>query len=283
VPAEGDLAISIYVPGMVTGAGIHYLAQQTSYVGTGNLTASPAITNPRTLDSWVFLAGVDVSAPLSAAAVAVFGDSRVDGDGSTADTNHRLPDALARRLLKQGLPLGVVNAGIIGNRLLHDSPPKAVELGVNGLSRFDRDVLDHPGVKFVIVLSGIVDIGLPGTRYATLAETVSVDDLIVGMKQLIERAHERGVRIFAATQTPMAGATSIPGIFSPEKDAKRKALNQWIRSSHAFDGVIDFEPVVAAAADPDRISPALDSGDHIHPNDVGYEALARAIDLGLFR
>jgi lysophospholipase L1-like esterase len=139
------------------------------------------------------------------------------------------------------------------------------------------------GVKYVIVLSGIVDIGLPGTRYAPVSETISVDDLIVGMKQLIERAHERGVRIFAATQTPYAGATSIPGIYSPEKNVKRKALNQWIRSSHAFDGVIDFEKVVADPADSDRIDPALDSGEHIHPNDAGYELLAKSIDLGLFR
>ncbi len=282
VPAESDLAISIFVPRVAPAAGIHYLAQQTSYVGAGDLTVAPSIANPRAIASWIFLAGVDVSAPLSAAGIAVFGDSRVDGDGSTVNANKRWPDALAKRLSKQGLSLGVLNAGIIGNRILRDAPQVAVELGVNGLARFDHDALDQPGVKYVIVLEGIVDIGLPGTQFAP-SETVSVDDLIAGMKQLIERAHDRGMRIFGATQTPFSGANSIPGLFSAEKEAQRKALNQWIRSSRAFDGVIDFEKVVLDPANPERIRPAWDSGDHIHPNDAGYEAMANSIDLTLFK
>jgi lysophospholipase L1-like esterase len=232
--------------------------------------------------SWVFLAGVDVSAPRSAAAIAVFGDSRVDGDGATVNANNRWPDALAKRLSQQGLPLGVLNAGIIGNRILQDAPQVAVELGVNGLARFDHDALDQPGVKYVIVLEGIVDIGLPGTQFAP-SEAVSVDDLIAGMKQLIARAHDRGMRIFGATQTPFSGANSIPGIFSAEKEAQRQALNQWIRSSHAFDGVLDFEKVVRDPANPERIRTAWDSGDHLHPNDAGYEAMANSIDLALFK
>jgi lysophospholipase L1-like esterase len=282
VPAESDLAISIFVPRVASAAGIHYLAQQTSYVGAGDLTAAPSITSPRTIASWIFLAGVDVAAPRSAAAIAVFGDSRVDGDGATVNANKRWPDALAKRLSQQGLPLGVLNAGIIGNRILQDAPQVAVELGVNGLARFDHDALDQPGVKYVIVLEGIVDIGLPGTQFAP-SEAVSVDDLIAGMKQLIERAHDRGIRIFGATQTPFSGANSIPGMFSAEKEAQRKALNRWIRSSQAFDGVIDFEKVVLDPANPDRIRTAWDSGDHIHPNDAGYEAMANSIDLTLFK
>lgn len=282
VPAGSNLAISIFVPHVATAAGIHYLAQQTSYVGAGDLTASPSIPNPRAISSWIFLAGVDVSAPPPAAAIAVFGDSRVDGDGSTPNANKRLPDALFKRLSKEGLPLSVLNAGIIGNRILHDAPQAAEELGVNGLARFDRDALDQPGVKYVIVLEGIVDIGLAGTEFAPL-EAISVDDLIAGMKQLIERAHDRGMKIFVATQTPFSGATTIPGIFSAEKEAQRKALNQWIRSSRAFDAVIDFDKVVADPANPERIRPVWDSGDHIHPNDAGYEAMADAIDLALFK
>jgi lysophospholipase L1-like esterase len=281
VPAGGDLAISIFVPHVATGAGIHYLAQQTSYVGAGNLTAEPSIANAKAITSWIFLAGVDVSAPPTAAAIAVFGDSRVDGDGSTPDANKRWPDALARRLAQQGL-IGVLNAGIIGNRILHDAPKAAVMLGVNGLSRYNQDALDQPGVKYVIVLEGIVDIGLPGTKFAP-SETVSVDDLVRGMKQLIERAHDRGMKIFGATQTPFSGATTIPGIFSAEKEAQRKALNQWIRSSHAFDGVLDFDKVVVDPENPERIRPAWDCGDHIHPNDAGYEAMANSIALNLFR
>jgi lysophospholipase L1-like esterase len=282
VLAGSDLAISIFVPHVATAAGIHYFAQQTSYVGAGDLTASPSISNPRAISSWIFLAGVDVSAPPPAAAIAVFGDSRVDGDGSTPNANKRLPDALFKRLAQQGLSLGVLNAGIIGNRILHDAPQAAEELGVNGLARFDRDALDQPGVKYVIVLEGIVDIGLAGTEFAP-SEAVSVDDLVAGMKQLIERAHDHGMKIFVATQTPFSGATTIPGIFSAEKEAQRKALNQWIRSSHAFDAVIDFDKVVADPANPERIRPAWDSGDHIHPNDAGYQAMADAIDLALFK
>lgn len=282
VPAESDLAISIFVPRVTSAAGIHYLAQQTSYVGAGDLTAERSITNALTISSWIFLAGVDVSAPLSAAAIAVFGDSRVDGDGSTPNANRRWPDALAKRLAQQGLPLGVLNAGIIGNRILQDAPKVAVELGVNGLARFDRDALDEPGVKYIIVFQGIVDIGLPGTQFAP-SEALRVEDLIAGMKQLIERAHDHGMRVFGVTQTPFSGANSIPGLFSAEKEAQRKALNQWIRSSHAFDGVIDFEKVVLDPTNPKRIRPAWDSGDHIHPNDAGYEAMANSIDLTLFK
>jgi lysophospholipase L1-like esterase len=283
VTAESDVAISVFIPHATAASGIHYLAQQTSYVGAGDLTAAPSIANARAITSWIFLAGVDVRAPLSAAAIAVFGDSRVDGDGSIPNTNSRWPNVLAKRLSQQGFPLGVLNAGIIGNRILHDAPPVAVQLGVNALARFDRDALDQPGVKFIIVLEGIVDIGLPATQFAPATEAVSVDDLIAGMKQLIERAHDRGMKVFGATQTPFSGAATIPGMFSPKKEAQRKALNQWIRSSHAFDAVIDFEKAVLDPVYPEKIRPAFDSGDHIHPNDAGYEAMANSIDITLFR
>jgi lysophospholipase L1-like esterase len=283
VPAESDLAISIFVPHAASAAGMHSFAQQTSYVGAGDLTGALSIANPRTISSWVFLAGVDVSAPVSAGAIAVFGDSRVDGDGSTPNGNGRWTNVLAKRLSQQGTALGVLNAGIVGNRILHDAPQVAVELGVNGLARFEQDALDQPGVKYVIVLEGIVDIGLPGTALAPASEDVSVDDLIVGMKQLIERAHDRGMKVFGATQTPFSGANTVPGIFSAEKEARRKALNQWMRSSHAFDGVMDFDKVVRHPANPERIRPTFDSGDHLHPNDAGYEAMGKAIDISVFR
>lgn len=283
VPAESDLAISIFLPHAATAAGMHGFALQTSYVGTGNVAAAAAIANPRPINSWIFLDGVDVSAPLSAGAIAVFGDSRVDGHGSTPNANGRWPNVLAKRLSQQGMQLGVLNAGIIGNRILHDAPQAAVDLGVNGLARFDHDALDAPGVKYVIVLDGIVDIGLPGTEFAAPSEAVSVEELIAGMKQLIARAHERGMKVFGVTQTPFSGATVIPGMFSAEKETQRKALNQWIRSSHAFDAVIDFDKVVLDPESPEKLRAAFDSGDHIHPNDAGYEAMASAIDLGLFR
>ena len=281
-PAGSDLAISIFVPHAATAAGMHYLAQQTSYAGAGDQTAASSIADAHPLETWVFLAGVDVSAP-SAAAVAVFGDSRVDGDGSTPNSNHRWPDVLARRLSQKGIPLGVLNAGIIGNRILHDAPKAFALLGVNGLSRFDRDALDQPGVKYVILLQGIVDIGLPGTDFAPASEAVTVEELIAGLKQLIVRAHERGMKVFVATQTPFSGATSVPGMFSPEKELKRRALNQWIRSSHDFDGLLDFDKVLLDPTNPERIRPQWDCGDHIHPNDAGYEAMANSVDLAIFR
>jgi lysophospholipase L1-like esterase len=283
VPGETDLTISIFVPHLTTAAGIHYFAQQTSYVGAGDLTGALSIAKPRAITSWIFLAGVDVSASPSAAAIAVLGDSRVDGDGSTPNANRRWPDVLARRLSQQGLPLGVLNAGIVGNRILHDAPPVAEELGVNALARFAQDALDQPGVKYVIVLEGIVDIGLADTPVAPASEAVSVDDLIAGMKQLIERGHDRGMKVFCATQTPFSGATTIPGFFSARKEAQREALNRWIRSSHAFDAVIDFEKIVLDPANPEKIRPEFDSGDHLHPNDAGYEAIGNSIDISLFR
>jgi lysophospholipase L1-like esterase len=283
VPAESDLAISIFVPHAAAAAGYHSFAQQTSYVGEGDLTAAPSIASPRAIISWIFLAGVDVRAPLSTAAIAVFGDSRVDGDGSTPNANHRWPDVLAKRLSRQGISLGVLNAGIIGNRILHDAPDIAVELGVNALARFDQDALDQPGVKYVVVLEGIVDFGLPGTQLAPASEAVSVDEVIAGMKQLIARAHERGIKVFGATQTPFSGAATIPGMFNAEKETQRQALNQWIRSSHSFDAVLDFEQVLLDPANPEQIRPAFDCGDHLHPNDAGYEAMASSIDLSLFR
>ena len=174
----------------------------------------------------------------------------------------------------------MVDAGIGGNRVLHDAQTN-VGFGVNALARFDRDALDEPGVKYVIVMEGINDLGHAGSS-APLSETVSAEDLIAAMQQLIERAHERGVKIYGATLTPFVG-TVFEGYFSPEKEVKRKALNEWIRASKAFDGVIDFEKAVRDPDHPDHMLAAFDSGDHLHPNDAGYKAMADSIDLKLFQ
>ena len=279
VPGASDLAISIYLPKPAAGAGIHYGAQQTSYLGQGDLTGAASIPEPATITSWAFLAGVDVLAGDSASAVVAFGDSITDGARSTVDANHRWPDILAARLLAAHRPVAVVNAGIGGNRILHDASNN-VRFGVNALARFDRDVLSQPGVKYVIVLEGINDLGHPGAS-ATESETVSAEDLIAGLKQMIERAHERGVRIFGATLTPFEG-TPMKGYFSPEKERKRKAVNEWIRTSKAFDGVVDFEKAVRDPKYPDRMLPVYDAGDHLHPGDAGYQSMGEAIDLSLF-
>jgi lysophospholipase L1-like esterase len=280
-PAAADLAISIFVPQAATGAGVHYSAMQTSYAGPGDLTASASMADPTPLTSWIFLTGVDVMAPGDAAAIVAFGDSITDGARSTVDANHRWPDTLAARLqARGGRKLAVVDEGIGGNRILHD-PAANIRFGVNALARFDRDVLAQPGVQYVIVLEGINDLGHPGTS-AQASETVSADDLIAGLKQMIERAHERGLKIFGATLTPFEN-TANPGYYTPEKEVKRKAINQWIRTGGAFDGVVDFEKAVRDPANPDRIRADYDSGDHLHPGDAGYKAMGEAVDLGLFR
>ena len=280
VPAAGDLAISIFLPKPALGAGIHYSAQQTSYIGTGDLTGAASFPESTTITSWVFLTGVDALAPAAASAVVAFGDSITDGARSTVDANHRWPDILAGRLLAKRREIGVLDAGIGGNRILHDAPAN-VRFGVNALARFDRDVLAQSGVKYVIVLEGINDLGHAGSS-APESETVSAEDIIAGLKQMIERAHEKGLKIFGATLTPFEG-TAFKGYFTAEKEVKRKAVNDWIRTSKAFDGVIDFEKAVRDPAHPDQMLAAYDGGDHLHPGDAGYKAMGEAIDLSLFQ
>jgi len=279
--AAGDLAVSIFIPKAAAGAGIHYSAMQTSYIGPGDLTAAASFPEAAPLRSWVFLTGVDVEAPETSCAVVAFGDSITDGARSTSDADHRWPDILAARLTaRRGSPrIGVLNAGIGGNRVLHDGTN--VRYGVNALARFDRDVLAEPGVKYVIVLEGINDIGHAGSS-APESEAVSAEDIIAGLKQMIERAHEKGLKIFGATLTPFEGTPSR-GYFSPEKELQRKAVNQWIRTGKAFDGVIDFDKAVRDPEHPDRMLPLYDGGDHLHPGDAGYKAIGEAIDLNLFR
>jgi lysophospholipase L1-like esterase len=277
-PSAGDLAISLFLPEATPGAGIHYAAQQTSYIGPGDLTGAASFPETTTITSWVFLAGVDVLAPEASSTVVAFGDSITDGARSTVDANRRWPNVLAERLLKK--KIAVVDAGIGGNRILHDASAN-IRFGVNALARFDRDVLMQPGVRYVIVLEGINDLGHPGSS-APASETVSAEDLIAGLKQTIERAHEHGVKVFGATITPFEG-TVFNGYFTPEKELKRKAINAWIRTSKAFDGVVDFDKALRDPQHPDRILPAYDGGDRLHPGDAGYKAMGEAVDLALFK
>ena len=282
LPASGDLAISLFLPDQARGAGIHYAASQTSYVAEGDLTASTAW--PATGDEvsyWAFLEGVDVEAPLSAFAVAAFGDSITDGAHSTRNSNARWPDVLAGRLLARGggAEIGVLNAGIGGNRILHDGVAR-IQFGVNALARFDRDVLVQPGLRYLIVLEGINDIGHAGTS-APVTEAVTSEDLIGGLSQLAERAHEHGLKVFAGTLTPFDGAAA--GYFTPDKEKIRSGYNAWIRSAPILDGVIDFDQAIRDPDHPTQVLAAYDSGDHLHPNDAGYRAMGNAVDLGLFR
>jgi lysophospholipase L1-like esterase len=282
LPAGGDLAISIFLPNETKGAGIHYAAQQTAYIGSGDLTGAASISDPATITSWVFLTGVDVLAPEASSTVVAFGDSITDGARSTVDANHRWPDILSARLLasRGSNPLGMIDAGIGGNRVLHDATAN-IRFGVNALARFDRDVLAQPGVKYVIVLEGINDLGHAGSS-APASESVTAEDIIAGLSQMIERAHEHGIKIFGATLTPFEG-TASPGYFTPEKEKMRKAINEWIRTGKAFDGVADFDKAVRDPDHPDRMKAAYDGGDHLHPGDAGYKAMGESIDLSLFK
>jgi lysophospholipase L1-like esterase len=223
-----------------------------------------------------FLSGVEVDAP-DAGTIVTLGDSITDGYGSTPDANRRWPDVLAERLVEAHVPLGVVDAGISGNRVLHDLPE--AQFGPSALARFDRDVLSVPGVRSVILMESINDIGHPGS--AGLSEqAVSADDITAGMRQIADRAHAHGIRILGATLTPYAD-TVFPGYYTPNGETKRQAVNRWIRESGAFDGVIDFDAVVRDPDHPDHIAAQYDFGDHLHPNDAGYRKMGESIDLSL--
>jgi lysophospholipase L1-like esterase len=298
VPALSDLAVSLYLPGPVEANTIHATAYQTNYVSPpGNFTGSAALPTDHTITSWPFLTEIDVDAPGGAAIVAL-GDSITDGGKTTVDSNHRWPDLLAQRLqatreLVKGAHaghaglvgingrLGVVDRSISGNRLLRD-PGQQPLFGKAALARFDRDMGATAGVRCVIVLIGINDIGHPGTGTIPLSESVTQQDLIGGYRQLIARAHEKGLPVYGATLTPFEG-TIFPGYYSPEKESVREAVNDWIRGSDEFDAVIDFEQALRDPAHPTRMLPAYDSGDHLHPNDLGMQAMANAIPLELFR
>jgi lysophospholipase L1-like esterase len=275
VPQLGDLAISVYVPGKTGVPTWHATGLHTTYIaGPGDFTGKADIPEASKQPAYFWLAGVDVAAPEGTAAVVAFGDSITDGARSTLDANHSWPSDLAKRLLDRSghaPQLAVLNAGISGNRVLHDV------VGLNALARFDGDVLVQPGVEDVIVLEGINDIGfsnIPGGA----DQAVSADEMIAGLRQLIERAHVRGIRIFGGTLTPFDGAT----YYSPESEAKREAVNSWIRAGGAFDGVVDFDAAVRDPAHPTKVLLAYDSGDHLHPSDAGYQAMADAIDPSLF-
>ena len=283
VPAFADLAIDVFVPGDL-GSGsspitFHNGANQTNYVSaTGNHVGEPGFQPSAMTRSWFLLSRVEVVAAARATAVAAFGDSITDGTRSTPDTNNRWPDHLARRLASRGGGVAMMNVAIAGNRVLSEGVAPVGfggNAGINALARFDRDVLALPGVTHVIVMEGINDIGTSGQN----GIVATADDLIAAHKQMIDRARQRGLKIYGATLTPYEGAA----YFSPEGEAKRQALNQWIRTSGAYDGVIDFDMVVRDPSAPARINPAFDSGDHLHPNDAGYKAMGESIDLALFK
>jgi lysophospholipase L1-like esterase len=284
VPAMSDLAIDLYLPGTTNtpaSVTLHGGALQTSYVSeTGNHAGKATMPVAGKTQSWFMLSRVDVVAPDAVGSIVAFGDSITDGSRSTPDSNHRWPDVLASRLLADGIKMGVLNAGIGGNRVLGEASvpagvdSRAVGAGINALARFERHVLSIPGVTHVIVLEGINDIG--NARQNT---TPTADDIIAGHSQLIQQAHARGLKIIGATLTPFWGAA----YFTEVGEAKRQAVNEWIRTSRAYDGVVDFDKATRDPADPKKFLEKYDGCDYLHPSDAGYKAMADAIDLSLFK
>ena len=279
VPALADLAISIYLPGDIPASlpiTYHRVAAQTNYISPpGDHAADRDIAGATTTRSWYFVTGVDVAAPRGVGGIVTLGDSLTDANVSTPDTNSRWPDALAGKLHAARISMGIMNAGTSGGRVLHD------DVGESGLRRFDRDVLSQPGVTHVVVLLGINDL-----RFAALrggASEVTADDVIAGYRQMILRAHAKGIKIIGGTLLPWEDETFAQGAYTPEGGAKHKTINDWIRNSKAFDAVVDFNKVLADPAHPTRMLEKWDCGDRLHPNDAGYRHMGESIDLALFQ
>ena len=267
VAALSDLSISIFLPQDTGPATVHSLGTETTFIVSGDHTKQATLANPTTTTIRPFLSSVEVKAGPETAAVVTLGDSITDGFRSTVDADTRWPDDLARLLEAAfGNKVGVINAGIGGGRVLHEGA------GPNALERLDRDVLAQPGVKYVTLLEGINDI----SNSAVAGQGATADQIIAGYKQIIARAHDQGLLIYGATLTPFSTAPAA-------REQEREAVNNFIRSSNAFDAVIDFDLAVRDPKNPNQFLPAFDSGDHLHPNDLGYAAMAKAVPLSLFR
>jgi lysophospholipase L1-like esterase len=283
LPDGAEIEVSFYVPDRTPVETIHLLGLQSSVIsGPGNHTMSDTLPDAASLDmiekmsgrkyqARFFLSEVDVADARPAKTVVAFGDSITDGMGSTPDENRRWPDYLAKRIAQTKLGIAVVNQGIGGNQVL------ASGMGDSALARFDRDVLALPGVSTVIVMEGINDIGFSENMIPGISrpDVIPAEEIIQGYRQLIARAHAKNVKIIGATMTPFAGSPA----YTSAKDTVRRTVNAWIRTSGAFDAVIDFDAVARDHRKPDQLKAEFSSSDHIHLNDAGYKAMAAAIDL----
>jgi len=278
-PALSSLTVSIHLPQAPVGQTGHPGSRATSYYVHGDHTADADLPGAGKVDHWYQLAGVELVTAPAAASIVAFGDSITDGHGATTNGDDRWPDILAARL--QASPatrnLAVVNVGIGGNHLLTDG------LGPNALARLDRDVFARPGARTMLVLEAINDLGKLSREDVRTPQQHAqlVADLIAAYKQMIDRAHGQGIKVIGCTVTPYTGSD----YYHPDaaSEADRQALNTWIRTSGAFDAVVDFDAVIRDPQHPERMLPAYDSGDHLHPSAAGYKVMADAIPLKALR
>jgi lysophospholipase L1-like esterase len=274
LPVLGELAVSLYLPADTGTPTTHALALNTTYVARGNAVGDTSMPGAATNRTYFWLAGVEVLAAANAGTIVAFGDSITDGFSTTPDTHREWPSMLGAKLAADpGQPhWAVVNSGISGNRVRRDV------VGTNALARFDRDVLARSGVKWVVLFEGINDITFSALPHAPSDERTSADQLVEALEQLVARAHAHGIKVMGGTLTPMAGLW----LHNSETEALRVALNRWVRTSGKLDAVADFDAATRDPAEPERLRPDFDSGDHIHPNDAGNAAMARAVDTSAF-
>jgi len=276
LPPLADLAVTLYVRGAPSDVTGHPGSRTTSYLQAGDAVLAQDLPAAVPVDHWYFVSGIEVRvAGPRAAAVAVLGDSITDGRGSTTNGNDRWTDVLSQRLRarKATSDIAVLNLGIGGNRLLRDG------LGPNALARFERDVLAHPGVRWLIVLEGVNDIGTAAAARAKGESWATADDVIDGYRQIVDRAHAHDIRVLGATILPFEGFAAY---FTADAESTRRKINEWIRTSRTFDAVIDFDAITRDPAAPSRLSAAVDGGDHLHPSAAGYRIMGEAVDLALF-
>jgi lysophospholipase L1-like esterase len=269
-----DLVVTIRLNGSPESFTTHPASHATSYFHAGDAVSAEDMPTWVYVDHWYFLTGVDVLADKSARAIVTLGDSITDGSKSTTNANNRWPDELARRLQanKKTQNVAILNEGIGGNRLIHDRAAQ------NALARFDRDVLAQNGVRWLIVLEGVNDLGTRVSAKEHNEQAATADDLIAAYEQIIFRAHAHNIRVYGATILPYEGAF----YFTPDGEADRQKLNQWIRTSGHFDAFIDLDAATRDAKNPAHLSEAADSGDHLHPADGGYKIMGDTVDLKLF-
>jgi lysophospholipase L1-like esterase len=275
VRAQADISVSLYLEADSGPTTSHPIGLRGAWIASGNQVAAGRLEGAQRFRSYLWLDGIDVKAAPGAAAIIAFGDSITDGFSTTPDADTPWPSILARRLgaARTGAPRSVINMGISGNRVLREGA------GSSGLARFDRDVLSRPGARWVLMLLGINDIGFSAIPGLPASEKATAEDIITGYQLLIAQARLHGLAIMGATLTPFEGVNT----YTAAGEQMRQQINQWIRTRGNFDAVVDFDQATRDPAQPTRLLPAFDSGDHIHPNDAGNKAMADAIDLKLFR